>query len=108
MAKSRSGVRYGCPGVTTFSRPFFVADCEVQVADSRPRVVFAIGSLARGGSERQLMQLIETAHPSLLEATVLVYSGDCDPGHANILRELGVELIQVAPIGGPRALRPAV
>lgn len=76
--------------------------------ESPPRVVFAIGSLARGGSERQLVQLIEAAHPRLLEATVLVYSTVCDPGHAATLREAGVELIQVSPSRGPRALRPAV
>jgi glycosyltransferase involved in cell wall biosynthesis len=37
---------------------------------------------------------------------VLTYSTVCDEGHAQRLRELGVELIQQAPSGGPRPLRP--
>lgn len=72
-----------------------------------PRVLFAIGGLGLGGSERQLMQLISATHPDRVQATVLTYSRVCDDGHAQRLRELGVELIQLAPSGGPRALRPA-
>ncbi|HET7590137.1 MAG TPA: glycosyltransferase [Solirubrobacterales bacterium] len=73
-----------------------------------PRVLFAIGGLGRGGSERQLMQLIATAHPGRLRATVLTLSTVCDPGHAAQLRELGVELVQLPPAPLPRAARPAV
>lgn len=74
----------------------------------RPRVVFAIGGLGRGGSERQLMELVAAAHPERIEATILTFSTACDPGHRETLRDLGVELIQMTPAGGPRALRPAV
>jgi glycosyltransferase involved in cell wall biosynthesis len=73
-----------------------------------PKVLFAIGGLGRGGSERQLMQLIAEAHPARVHATVLTYSTTCDPGHAETLSELGVELIQQSPTGGPRAMRPLV
>ncbi len=59
-----------------------------------------------GGSERQLIQLISSTHPDRVEATVLTFSTVCDPAHAERLRELGVELIQLAPAGGPRPLRP--
>jgi len=73
-----------------------------------PRVLFAIGGLGRGGSERQLVQLIAATHPHRLRATVLTLSTVCDPDHAAQLRELGVELIQLAPARIPRAARPAV
>jgi glycosyltransferase involved in cell wall biosynthesis len=72
------------------------------------RVVFAIGGLGLGGSERQLMQLISTAHPKRIEASVLTFSTTCDPGHAQRLRNIGVELIQLSPASGPRPIRPAV
>jgi glycosyltransferase involved in cell wall biosynthesis len=72
------------------------------------RVLFAIGGLARGGSERQLMQLISAAHPDSLKATVLTFSKDCDPSHRELLRERGVELIQLSPEALPRPLRPAL
>jgi glycosyltransferase involved in cell wall biosynthesis len=74
----------------------------------RPRVAFAIGGLGLGGSERQLMELISAAHPERLDASVLTFSTTCDPGHGRRLEELGVELIQLSPSRGPRAIRPAV
>jgi len=75
---------------------------------AKPRVVFAIGGLGLGGSERQLMELISAAHPERIEASVIVFSTTCDPGHRRRLDDLGVELIQLSPSKGPRALRPAV
>lgn len=75
---------------------------------ARPRVVFAIGGLGRGGSERQLMQLVAAAHPERIEAVILTLSTDCDPGHRRLLDELGVELIQLSPSSGPRVTRPMV
>jgi glycosyltransferase involved in cell wall biosynthesis len=74
----------------------------------RPRVAFAIGGLGLGGSERQLMELISAAHPERIEASVLTLSTTCDPGYRRRLDELGVELLQLSPAAGPRALRPAV
>jgi glycosyltransferase involved in cell wall biosynthesis len=70
------------------------------------RVLFAIGGLGMGGSERQLMRLIAAAHPARIEATVLTFSTTCDPGHRATLADLGVELIHQIPSGGARALRP--
>lgn len=75
---------------------------------ARPRVVFAIGGLGLGGSERQLVELISVAHPERIEASVITFSTTCDPGHRRRLDDLGVELIQLSPASGPRALRPAV
>jgi glycosyltransferase involved in cell wall biosynthesis len=75
---------------------------------ARPRVVLAIGGLGRGGSERQLMQLVAAAHPERIDATILTLSTTCDPGHRRLLDELGVELIQLSPSGGPRLARPAL
>lgn len=74
----------------------------------RPRVVFAIGGLGRGGSERQLVELVAAAHPERIEATIITFSTTCDSGHRQLLQELGVELIQMTPSGGPRVLRPAI
>jgi glycosyltransferase involved in cell wall biosynthesis len=74
----------------------------------RPRVMFAIGGLGRGGSERQLVELVAAAHPDQIEATIVTLSTDCDAAHRETLAEAGVELIQLSPPGGPRALRPAV
>jgi glycosyltransferase involved in cell wall biosynthesis len=73
-----------------------------------PKVLFAIGGLARGGSERQLVQLIDAAHPDRLQATVLTFSRDCDPSHRELLRDRGVELVQLSPEALPRPLRPAI
>lgn len=75
---------------------------------ARPRVTFAIGGLGLGGSERQLMQLISVAHPERIEASVITFSTTCDPEHRRRLDNLGVELIQLSPSKGPRALRPTV
>ncbi|MGA8745500.1 MAG: glycosyltransferase [Solirubrobacterales bacterium] len=75
---------------------------------NRPRVTFAIGGLGIGGSERQLIDLISEAHPERIEAAVITFSSACDPAHGERLRELGVELIQLSPSHGPRALRPAL
>jgi glycosyltransferase involved in cell wall biosynthesis len=74
----------------------------------KPRVAFAIGGLGLGGSERQLMELISAAHPGRIHASVLTFSTTCDPAYRQRLDELGVELIQLSPSGGPRPLRPAV
>ncbi len=74
----------------------------------RPRVMFVIGSLGRGGSERQLIELVAAAHPEKIEATVVTLRPEWDPGHRELLRKLGVELIPLTPVGGPRAVRPAI
>jgi glycosyltransferase involved in cell wall biosynthesis len=74
----------------------------------RPHVLFAIGGLGRGGSERQLTQLIAAAHPERIRATVLTFSTVCDPAHATLLGDLGVELIQLPASAGPRVTRPLV
>lgn len=73
-----------------------------------PRVLFAIGGLGVGGSERQLMQLVAAAHPQRMRAAVLSFSTVCADEHSRLLAELGVELIQLTPPAGPRALRPAI
>jgi glycosyltransferase involved in cell wall biosynthesis len=88
--------------------PAEIGDTATLARSRPPRVLFAIGGLSRGGSERQLMQLISAAHPERIEATMLTYSTICDEGHARRLGELGVELIQLSPGSGPRALRPVV
>jgi glycosyltransferase involved in cell wall biosynthesis len=79
---------------------------EIRGTQRPPRVLFVIGGLGRGGSERQLIRLIASLHPERLEATVMTYSTVCDADHARLLDELGVELIQQAPPRAPRPARP--
>jgi glycosyltransferase involved in cell wall biosynthesis len=54
------------------------------------------------------MELISVAHPTRIKASVITFSTTCDPEHRRCLDDLGVELIQLSPSRGPRALRPAV
>jgi glycosyltransferase involved in cell wall biosynthesis len=54
------------------------------------------------------MELISAAHPERIAASVIAFSTTCDPEHKRRLDDLGVELIQLSPSQGPRALRPAV
>jgi glycosyltransferase involved in cell wall biosynthesis len=74
----------------------------------RPRVLFAIGSLARGGSENQLLELISRTHGRDLDALLMTFSPCPDAGRERMLAGLGVTRMEVGPLGAPRALRPFV
>src|SRR3712207_1973277 len=73
-----------------------------------PRVLFAVGSLDRGGSENQLFELIEHAHGRHLEAALLTFSPADAADREARLAELGVRHVHLGPLGGPRSLRPFV
>jgi glycosyltransferase involved in cell wall biosynthesis len=72
-------------------------------------VLFAIGGLERGGSESQLVTLLEHIHPDRVRATVVTLSAAADPALKARLRGLGV-VHTVLGGPGPRAMRlaPAV
>jgi glycosyltransferase involved in cell wall biosynthesis len=73
-----------------------------------PRVVFTIGGLERGGSETQLVGVVERLHGRRLDATVLTLGHDADPDLLARLRRVGVRLVAVRPGAGPRPWRMAV
>ncbi len=50
------------------------------MATERPRVLFAIGGLGMGGSERQLIQLISSTHPDLVGQIATSKSASCLEG----------------------------
>jgi glycosyltransferase involved in cell wall biosynthesis len=68
-----------------------------------PRVLFAIGSLATGGSENQLVELLARAHRRAVDATVVTWDPEVAPGHRERLAEAGVEHLTLAPLP-PRPL----
>jgi glycosyltransferase involved in cell wall biosynthesis len=67
-----------------------------------PHVMFCIGGLARGGSETQLVTLLERLHGTRLEATVITLSQAADPRLLARLRRAGVEVVSVRGDTGPR------
>jgi glycosyltransferase involved in cell wall biosynthesis len=79
-------------------------------ADGRrlPRVVFCIGGLERGGSETQLVAMLERLHGAKLDATVVTLSQPADGALLERLRRAGVAVISLRPDGGPRPWRVAV
>jgi glycosyltransferase involved in cell wall biosynthesis len=74
-----------------------------------PRVLFAIGGLERGGSETQLVTLLEQIYPERVRAVVVTLSGAVDPTLRARLGALGI-VHTVLGERGPRARRlgPAV
>jgi glycosyltransferase involved in cell wall biosynthesis len=74
-----------------------------------PRVLFAIGGLERGGSESQLVALLEQIYPDQVRAVVVTLSDAVDPALKARLGALGV-VHTVLGGRGPRARRlgPAV
>jgi glycosyltransferase involved in cell wall biosynthesis len=74
----------------------------------RPRVVFSIGGLERGGSETQLVSVVERLHGSRLDASVVTLGQAADPSLVERLRRAGVSVLAVRPARGPRPWRMAV
>src|SRR4051794_6400676 len=71
-----------------------------------PRVLFVIGALDRGGSEAQLVGLVERLHPERLEATVATLGPAADPLLLDRLRARGVRRVVLGG-RGTRAKRMA-
>jgi glycosyltransferase involved in cell wall biosynthesis len=80
------------------------------VADDRrrPHVVFTIGGLERGGSEIQLVSVVERLHGARLDATVVTLGHAADPALLERLRRARVPVVAVRPTGGSRPWRMAV
>jgi len=73
-----------------------------------PHVVFAIGGLGRGGSEIQMLRLIELTHGRDCRATVVTFSPHATNEARETLRHLGVDLVSLSPRRLPRPMRPPV
>ncbi|MEA2319717.1 MAG: hypothetical protein QOD44_3906, partial [Solirubrobacteraceae bacterium] len=73
-----------------------------------PRVLFTIGGLERGGSELQLVALLERLNGTRLEATLVTVSRTADAGLMDRLDRAGVEVDFLSPGGISRARRLAV
>jgi glycosyltransferase involved in cell wall biosynthesis len=70
------------------------------------RVVFVISALERGGSERQLVELLTRIHPAPVAATVATIAPTSDQMHQRRLSACNVPQVVLAPGSGP-ALRRA-
>src|SRR5215210_8818517 len=75
---------------------------------ARPRVLFCIGSLDRGGSETQLVNVVERLHGTRLEARVVLLGRVVDPKLGARLAEAGVQLDVLSPLHGPKPWRMTV
>jgi glycosyltransferase involved in cell wall biosynthesis len=73
-----------------------------------PRVVFSIGGLDRGGSETQLVSVVERLHGQRLHATVITLGHAADPELLSRLDRAGVHVVVVRPGAGPRPWRIAI
>jgi glycosyltransferase involved in cell wall biosynthesis len=73
-----------------------------------PRVLFCIGGLERGGSEMQLVALLERLHGSRVDASVALLSRAVDPVLGERLRHAGVNVILLGPRRGLRPWRMMV
>ncbi|MEA2148082.1 MAG: hypothetical protein QOG59_3669, partial [Solirubrobacteraceae bacterium] len=77
-----------------------VSRCDRHAQDllpARVRVLVLISSLARGGSEGQLVTLLRQVHGVSMRATVATIAPLADPGHACALASLGVDHVVLAP-----------
>jgi glycosyltransferase involved in cell wall biosynthesis len=74
----------------------------------RPQVVFSIGGLERGGSETQLVSIVERLHHTRLDATVVTLGHVADPELVARLRRAGVPVLAVRPRSGSRPWRMAM
>jgi glycosyltransferase involved in cell wall biosynthesis len=72
-----------------------------------PRVLFVIGGLEHGGSESQLVTLLEALHPGAVRAVLATLSPDADGAFARRLNAIGVRRVALGG-GAPRAVRMAV
>jgi glycosyltransferase involved in cell wall biosynthesis len=74
----------------------------------RPHVVFCIGGLERGGSETQLVSIVERLQGTRLDVTVVTLGHAADPAFVDRLRRVGVSVLAVRPTRGSRPWRMAV
>jgi glycosyltransferase involved in cell wall biosynthesis len=71
---------------------------------TRPRVLFAIGSLGNGGSERQLSELLSRIHPEHVDAH-LILAVDSGPNpRRRLVEEAGVRMYTIGHVPSPRRM----
>jgi glycosyltransferase involved in cell wall biosynthesis len=80
----------------------------VALERERPHVVFCIGGLERGGSETQLVNVVERLHGTRLDAVVVTLGHPADPDLVARLRSAGVAVLAVRPKRGARPWRMAM
>jgi glycosyltransferase involved in cell wall biosynthesis len=73
-----------------------------------PHVVFCIGGLERGGSETQIVSVVERLHGTRVDATLVTLGYGADPALVQRLRRAGVPVLTLRPRSGPRAWLMAV
>jgi glycosyltransferase involved in cell wall biosynthesis len=75
---------------------------------ARPRVLFAIGGLGTGGSEKQLVEVAARTHGQALDAIIVTWDPPSGLPNERRLEELGVTHHWIGPTGVARPLIPIV
>jgi glycosyltransferase involved in cell wall biosynthesis len=70
--------------------------------NDRPRVLFAIGSLGNGGSERQLCELLARVHPGHVDAHLIVAADSGPNPRRRIIEDAEIPIHTVGQLRGPR------
>ena len=80
------------------------------MTEALPRVLFGIGGLGLGGSEKQLVELLEQTHGDTLDAHLVTWATQSDfaPAHRERLDAAGVPVVSLGPFSVPRGARPPV
>jgi glycosyltransferase involved in cell wall biosynthesis len=74
----------------------------------RPRVLFGIGGLGTGGSEKQLIQLLCQVHGRTIDGSVVTFQQTISEEHARLLKEVGVDHYAIPRPAGNRVVRAAL
>jgi glycosyltransferase involved in cell wall biosynthesis len=77
-----------------------VADRTETIPGELPHVLFVIGSLEPGGSEGQLVTLIERSHGKRIQASLAVQSHATDVRYASVIERLELPFIVLSSPGG--------
>lgn len=72
------------------------------------RVLFGIGGLPPGGSETQLLRLMQETHGTMLQASLVTLSGVASDEARAAVGDLKISWTAMNSGRGPRSLRPAV
>lgn len=77
-----------------------MADRAESIPGELPHVLFVIGSLQPGGSEGQLVKLIERSHGKRIQASLAVQSHATDVRYANVVERLELPFTVLSSPGG--------
>jgi glycosyltransferase involved in cell wall biosynthesis len=75
------------------------------VSAELPRVLFGIGGLGTGGSEKQLVELLCRVHGKMVDASVVTFQQAVSDHHAGLLRDAGVKHYSIPRPPGNRSFR---